>query len=342
VKTTRSRTLNRFVGWAFVYWGLSAVALVGAAEAPVPARVATLAARSLLTALAVSPSGQLLAVGERGHILLSRDGGAHWRQSSVPVDALLTAACFVDDQVGYVVGHDETILATADGGSHWRIAHFAPDAAQPFLSVACDPSGDVIAVGAYATLARSTDHGQTFAITELSAAPLKEKKRPARMDDDADLEQPHLNAIASSSDGTVYIAGEAGHLYRSDDHGHQWVALPSPYAGSFFAVQPIGEAGVLVAGLRGHLFRSADRGQHWVEIRSGVDALLDGSTILPDGRVVIVGLAGVVLTSSDGAQTFSSSRMADRKGLAAVVAGPEGPIIVGENGVRRLSLKSRE
>jgi photosystem II stability/assembly factor-like uncharacterized protein len=283
----------------------------------------------------------LMAVGERGHVLVSRDGGEQWQQSAVPVDVLLTGVCFSDDQTAYVVGHDETILTTHDAGAHWRVAHYAPDTRQPLLDVACLPDGTVIAVGAYATVARSDDHGVHFRVTELQAAPVPSVHKAARMDDDAELEQPHLNAIARADDGSVYVAGEAGHLYRSNDGGSHWLSLPSPYEGSWFSVLPLGGPSVLVAGLRGHLYRSDDRGEHWLLVPSGVDTMLDGATRLVDGRIVVVGLAGVVLTSADNGHQFDVTRMADRKGIAAVGSTSLRPVVVGESGVHPLTLSVR-
>jgi photosystem II stability/assembly factor-like uncharacterized protein len=321
---------------------LGLISLVAwSAEAPVAASGAPLAVQSLLTTVASTPAGRLVAVGERGHILLSEDGGEHWRQAAVPVDVLLTGACFVDDQVGYVVGHDETILTTRDGGSTWTTAHFAPDARQPFLDVSCASDGTVLVVGAYATLAHGEPQGRSFRISELVAASQQTTRHAARMDDDAELEQPHLNAVARARGGELYVAAEGGHLYRSDDGGMRWVSLPSPYSGSFFAILAVGDSSVLAAGLRGHLYRSDDRGLHWSRIDTGTDVLLDGAAILPDGRIIIVGLAGVVLVSNDDGRSFVRLRMLDRKGLSSVTNGPRGPVVVGEAGVQRLRLGKR-
>ena len=38
------------------------------------------------------------------------------------------------------------------------------------------------------------------------------------------------------SDGTMYIAAEAGSFYRSDDGGENWITLATPYEGSYFGV----------------------------------------------------------------------------------------------------------
>ena len=318
---------------------ISSLAL--SAEPPVAASKARLAVQSLLTTVVSTPGGRLVAAGERGHILLSEDGGEHWRQAAVPVDVLLTGACFVDDQVGYVVGHDETILTTRDGGSTWTIVHFAPDARQPFLDVSCASDGHVLVVGAYATLAHGEPPGHSFRIGELVAAPQQVTRHAARMDDDAELEQPHLNAVARARGGELYVAAEGGHLYRSDDGGTRWMSLPTPYSGSFFAMLTLGDSTVLAGGLRGHLYRSDDRGLHWDRIETGTDALLDSAAVMPDGRIVVVGLGGVVLVSNDDGHSFTRLRMPDRKGLSAVTNGPSGPVVVGEAGVQRLRLEQR-
>ena len=46
---------------------------------------------------AVALDERLVAVGERGHILISTDNGASWRQVEVPTRAMLTAVTFLDD-----------------------------------------------------------------------------------------------------------------------------------------------------------------------------------------------------------------------------------------------------
>jgi photosystem II stability/assembly factor-like uncharacterized protein len=330
-----SRAPLRHRVWALgAFWAL----LASAGEPPVPAAPSALAVKSLLTAVTASPEGTLLAVGERGHVMISRDGGGHWSQSVTPVDVLLTGACFLDNKTAVVVGHDETILVSQDSGIHWAVVRYAPETRQPLLDVACLPDGSVIAVGAYATVAHSTDRGAHFAVGELSAIPLPTRRKIARMDDDAELEQPHLNAIARAEDGALYIAGEAGHLYRSTDRGAHWVSLPSPYAGSLFTVLPLGGTALITAGLRGHLYRSDDQGEHWVAVPTAVDTLLDGAARLYPERVVVVGLAGVVLVSGDGGRSFQARRLEDRKGVAAVAMSPLGPVIVGESGAHRLTL----
>jgi photosystem II stability/assembly factor-like uncharacterized protein len=84
----------------------------------VPAQRSALAPKNLM--LGVARAGlRLVAVGQRGHIVYSIDGGATWQQASVPVSSDLTAVFFVNDQKGWAVGHDGVIVHTSDGGLTW-------------------------------------------------------------------------------------------------------------------------------------------------------------------------------------------------------------------------------
>ena len=289
----------------------------GKVDWAVPAR---LAPQSLL--LDAAQRGNLLvAVGERGHVLLSHDGGATWQQAKVPSRALLTAVWLHDERLGWAVGHDETILATADGGVTWERVHFAPQTERPLLDVWFADAARGFAVGAYGAFLRTTDGGRSW------------QEQPIGEDDF------HLNAIAAAPDGTLYLAAEAGHLYRSTDAGETWQSLPSPYGGSFFGVLPLTDGAVIAMGLRGHLYRSADRGDSWTAIETGTLATLTSGRELGDGRVVVAGLAGTVVRSTDHGRTFTTTEQADRKGNAALLAIGSGAdlLLIGEGGARRVA-----
>jgi photosystem II stability/assembly factor-like uncharacterized protein len=354
------RVLGTFVlavgtGFAVAAGGSAPPAGGPPGEAPRPAAnpaagqsvIAPLAARSLLLDVQAVPgaAGTLVAVGERGHVLKSTDGGGTWTQQPTPTRASLTAVTFADPQHGWAVGHDEVILRTTDGGATWTRTHYAPEREQPLLDVWFADANDGLAIGAFSTVYRSTDGGATWSPVEFAPRPLVKApaKKPAADDSDLDmadddgLDQPHLNAIAGTAGGRLYVAAEAGHLYRSDDGGATWLELPSPYEGSFFGVLPLDGDAVLAFGLRGHLFRSDDAGATWQKLESGTEALLSGGVRLEDGSIAIAGLAGTVIVSRDGGRTFVAHREPDRKGFAAVAPGRGGVVLAGEAGVRTLA-----
>jgi photosystem II stability/assembly factor-like uncharacterized protein len=287
-------------------------------EAPENSIQAPLAARSLkLDAVAVD--GGLVAVGHRGHILISSDGGETWQQADVPTRATLTGVDFYDRNLGWVVGHDSVILRTEDGGVTWERVYWAPEDEAPFFDVWFSDAENGIAIGAYGSYYTTSDGGTTWSFEPIG---------------DTDW---HLHQIARAADGRLYMAAEAGMAYRSDDGGETWTELLTPYQGSFFGVLPLEGDVVLLFGLRGHLFRSEDAGETWEEIETGTVAMLTSGITLADGTIVITGLGGIVLVSSDGGRTFEIIEQSSRRGIQTVVqASDDSLLLVGEFGVRLL------
>ena len=287
---------------------------------PEPAIMAPLASKTLaLDGYAVD--GALVAVGERGHILISADGGESWQQEASPTRTMLTGVYFHDRNLGWAVGHDSAILRTTDGGVTWELVNWTPEDEAPFFDVWFSDADNGVAIGAYGAYYETTDGGATWSSRWIS-------------DDDW-----HLHKIARAENGRLYIAAEAGSFYRSDDNGENWVTLPTEYQGSYFGVLPLEGDSVLLFGLRGHLFRSDDAGETWDELDTGTVAMLTDGQVLADGTVVIVGLGGTVLTSSDQGHTFALHQQANRRGISAAVETGDGSLLlVGEFGVKTAAL----
>lgn len=299
---------------------LVAAAMVSAQEEAVPEQSlqAPLAARSLMLDAAAA-EGVLVAVGERGHILISSDQGESWQQAVVPTRAMLTGVYFHDRNHGWVVGHDSVILRTTDGGSSWERVHWAPEEENPLLDVWFSDADNGYAVGAYGSFFVTSDGGVSWT------------SRPLGEDDF------HLNHFARSANGHLYLAAEAGMIYRSDDQGETWSVLPSPYTGSFFGTLPLDGDALLLFGLQGHLFRSEDAGETWAEVETGTTAMLTDGVRTTDGTILITGLGGVVLVSNDGGLSFERVQQPDRRGISAVVAIEGGRLFMtGEFGVKVL------
>lgn len=301
--------------------GLTAThAIVTAVGDGDPAMKAPLASQSLLLDVA-RRDDLVVTVGERGHILVSRDGGGSWTQADVPSRALLTGVFMFDQQLGWAVGHDEIVLRTRDGGLNWERVHYAPDNERPLLDVWFADDRRGLAISAYGGLLATSDGGDTWESRLVSA------------DDDF-----HLNHIVMAADGALYLAAEAGHLYRSDDGGETWQSLPSPYAGSFFGLLPLSDGSLLAFGLRGHLFRSQDRGGTWEQIATETEATLTSGLEIAPGRFVIAGLAGTVLWG-DAEGRVRKQELDDRKGIVAVARADDRTLLLfGEGGVQHLEI----
>lgn len=286
----------------------------------VPASFSHLAASSPL--FSITQAGKrLVAVGQRGHILISDDDGRQWQQAVVPVSTDLTAVHFPTPAKGWAVGHDGVILHSTDGGRTWvkqldgrqaaalilryyehhgrkddpsvagimveaeRMLAEGPD--QPFLNVWFEDEKTGYAIGAFNLILKTTDGGTSWApISELVDNP----------------NRYHLYGISASGDD-CYIVGELGLLLRRDRASGRFIGLPSPYKGSYFGV--LSRPGLAVIfGLRGNAFRSEDGGKSWQVIETRIQSSIHAGTILQDGRIVLASQGGNVLISEDDARTF--------------------------------------
>lgn len=315
----RAPTLAIVMACLFVLSG-AGVNLAQTDDEPEQAILAPLASRSLALDAAAA-EGLLVAVGQRGHILISHDGGASWRQAEAPTRAMLTGVYFHDSSLGWAVGHDSVILRTVDGGETWERVHWAPEEESPLLDVWFSDSENGFAIGAYGGFYVTSDGGASWSFEPISQ-------------DDF-----HLQQIARSESGRLYLAAEAGMAYRSDDDGVTWAELAPPYRGSFFGVLPLEDDTLLLFGLRGNLLRSEDAGETWQALETGTVAMLTDGVRIADGRIVITGLGGVVLLSDDQGRTFELRQQSSRRGIEAVVETGDGELLmVGEFGVRMVSV----
>lgn len=263
---------------------------------------------------------RVVAVGERGHILFSDDDGRTWKQAKVPTRVTLTAVYFPDANNGWAVGHDSTILHSADRGSTWTLQFRSSESESPFLDVWFRDSSNGFAIGAYGQFLVTVNGGESWAAKRVS-------------DDDY-----HLNGIAADSEGRLFIAAEAGQIYRSDDGGVAWESLPSPYIGSFFGIAIAPDDRVLVFGLRGHLFSSDDHGKTWSSVDTGTESSLMGSAQIDTSSLAVVGLGGTVLLSRDNGKSFIRHVVPDRTGLASAVGADASVLLFGETGMHRIDL----
>ena len=304
--------------------------------------IAPLASRSLLLD-GIAKDGKFIIVGERGHTLVSNNGG-DWYQVDVPTRSTLTGVYFLNRNLGWAVGHDAVILRTTDGGQHWEKVYFEPEEEAPLLSIWFRDEQYGIAIGAYGYFLVSNDGGKTWIRNELKVNNIDNPdegitKDAPDADEFTDTYDLHLNDIALSDAGQLYIAAEAGRVYRSDDFGESWNEMPSPYIGSLFGVLPLSENSVLVFGLRGHLFRSDDAGLTWQEIKTGTTEMLTDAIRLSDGKVVIVGLGGTLLVSRDNGENFYLNEQSGRNGYSAVMEEGTGKLLtVGEGGIKHINL----
>lgn len=318
-----------------------------------PARESARAQHSLQ--LAVARAGnRLVAVGERGTVLLSDDAGRSWRQAgSVPVSVALTDVHFASASHGWAVGHSGVVLHSADGGETWqrqldgnqaaviirddakrraeageegaaaalRSAEYlvsdGPD--KPFLGVRFRDELRGYVVGAYGLALHTVDGGKSWQ-SLVGQIPNPRGK--------------HLYQIQIDGN-SLLIAGEQGALFRSGDGGASFAEIRTPYSGTFFGALDLEGDALLAFGLRGNAWRSADAGASWQRVELGQPVTISAGRQLQDGSVLLADESGRLLRSTDGGQHFAALAVQPGTGLTGIAEAADGALIL--SGARGLS-----
>lgn len=258
----------------------------------------------------------LVAVGERGHIVLSTDGES-WQQAEVvPTRSTLTTVFSLGERL-WAGGHDAVIITSGDGGDTWTREFFDPERQQAVMDIVFTDENNGVAIGSYGLYLRTTDGGQSW--------------EDAMVDEESDY---HLNSLVRFSDGRRIIAGEAGYSYRSHDDGETWEAMEMPYLGSMWGALQTDENCVLFYGLRGHVMESCDFGASWAELETGSLASISGAA-QHDGLLLLAANSGTILIRDDGGK-FTVYHHSSGGDFAAVLSLGDGNfLLVGEDGVNK-------
>ncbi len=314
---------------------------------PKPAQIMPKAAQSILNDV-IQVGDTLLAVGDRGHVLRSRDAKT-WTQVATPVQAMLNRVRFLDERTGWVVGHDATILKTTDGGKSWRSIHSDTQWGKPFYDILFLNEQRGFVTGANGVFKHTRDGGQSWELLE----------------PDFTMHGLHLNSILRLADGTLVIGGEKGLMARSGDAGETWEQVQTPYAGSFFGMLPYGDSGVFVFGLRGNVYSAeaimalpvqdsmewdefsletiTDNAQlaktGWHYYPNTLKESLFGGTPLGAREVLLVGVNGAVVRTAQGRMSTVSTSLEHTLGSALLL--DQGLITVGLTGVQAIAFEHR-
>lgn len=332
------------------------VAVVSAAMAgPLsqPATMTPRAAHAMLTRV-VQAGDRLVAMGERGLVVLSDDGGRQWRQARVPVSVTLTSASFANAREGWIAGHSGVVLHTADGGENWSLqtdgvalakatlaqAQALPQADadreqriesaqrlvddgadKPLLSICFADAQHGLVVGAFGLAAGTDDGGKTW-------TPCRDRlANPMSM---------HLYAVAHH-EKTWVVAGEQGVLMRSDDDGAHFQALTSPNERTLFAATATQKGGFVFAGLLGAACRIEPGSTAVTAIELSAPLTILSCVQLRDGGVLLLAQGGRVLVSRDGGAHFTEQPLPSRAPLTSLIDAADGGLVATSlGGVARL------
>lgn len=257
-----------------------------------------------LTGICFADAANGWAVGHRGVILATRDGGAHWTRQLDGVQVAQSILHVRQDPERI----DEARRLVAEGAD------------KPFLTVQCMGDGRVLALGAYGLAFSTKNAGQSW------------QPALALLDGSDSL---HLNAVQVLG-GRVYVAGEQGALLRVNNDLQGFTRFASPYEGSFFGLLATRNNSLLAVGLRGHVLRSVDQGSSWQPVNLASTKSLTAATELRDGSLLLADESGQGWLSRDDGRSFRAVLPEERFPLIALLALSDGgSLAVGTHGITR-------
>jgi photosystem II stability/assembly factor-like uncharacterized protein len=344
-----------------------------------PATQSTLASKSVLMSMTID-NNTVLAVGERGHII-NWQTSDHWTQHQSPVSVAITDVILLSNGSKIAVGHDGIILKKTMGSTTWRkvltgreitklkikqmeLKHqalqlvilktedeyeleeltyqlddlaFAMEDNQieiksgpnkPLLSVARTAKDILFASGAYGTLLTSIDKGESWELVS------------NRLDNPDSF---HLNSIITTSTDELFIVGENGIGFYSNNLGQTWSTMSLPYSGSLFGIvaNTVKDKTQLIAfGLQGNFIVSVDGGFIWQHKKLPISASLLGGSFSKEGTAYLVGHGGLIVSfNPERPESFNISKHPSGAAFSSVLVKEHSLILAGQFGISEWSTK---
>ncbi|HMS33076.1 MAG TPA: YCF48-related protein [Ignavibacteria bacterium] len=230
------------------------------------------------------------AVGEKGEILKTKDGGIRWSVLNRFTTKFLNSVYFVNTNTGFAAGDSGTIFKTSDGGSSWIDQ----------------------------TNYRRYNINCIFFTNELSGIaaggnPENERAFIYKTDDGGNswyevydsLSLGVLNSVDFYSESGGIAVGKNGNVLYSYDAGESWMTDNiSPV--NLYSVSFQNNINGLISGANGIIYKTTDGGNSWNTIVSGYFIKLNAVKYRDHNFAASAGEKGTVLYSYNGGYNWSS------------------------------------
>ena len=288
------------------------------------------------------------AVGDRGTIWHTDDGGGNWRLQRSGVTCRLESVCFIDRQTGWAAGgfsHPYTqtstgvLLATRDGGQNW---HYNPQLLLPALrdlrffdrkhgrAVGCPsamfPSGGFMTDDGGRSwspmagerisswLAADFLDPNTGALAGRNGALAAVRRGGVHPTRTGGLGMRNLRRLKLQAPVHGWLVGDGGLVMRTTDLGTSWQVppgrIPRETARQFdFAALAVRGEKCWIAGSPGtRVFCSADAGGTWNVHPTSARVPIHGLCFVDGEHGWAVGALGTILATDDGGRTWRRQR----------------------------------
>lgn len=223
------------------------------------------------------------AVGDNGMIRHTVNGGQNWTTQTSPMEGLLTAVFFLDENNGWIVNRDNwgEICHTSDGGDTWTL--------QPEYSL--NPFNDIFfinpekgwAVGMDTTLMRTVDGGQNW------------------LNCDVDVYgNPYMRSVQFIDEMKGWAVGTGGAILMSNDGGVSWQEIHSGFNELLQSVCFTDPLNGWACGTDGNILRTIDGGYNWFRQYSGMGRYITAVCFVDPLHGWIAGEGGAIKMTDNG------------------------------------------
>jgi len=299
------------------------------------------------------------AVGDRGVIWHTDNGGRTWDKQPSGVSCRLESVSFIDERHGWAVGglvrpitlrSAGVVIRTNDGGQTWNRIE------TPMLPALCRVKFlDTLhgwAVGEPSALYprgvfRSTDGGRSWnpvgggegaawlsgdflsrdAGIVVGKFGIHSTISGGRIDaqDHASRSLPSARSVRLFGNGRALLVGSGGMLRTSRDRGNTWQTIdtlplpPNDAPFDFSAIAVVGQD-AWVAGTPGSsILHSSDHGRGWESFSTGQPLPINGLCFVDEKRGWAAGALGTILSTDDGGRSWSVQRRGGTRAALLVV-----------------------
>ncbi|MBI3123916.1 MAG: T9SS type A sorting domain-containing protein [Ignavibacteriales bacterium] len=185
----------------------------------------------------ISKSKLGFAVGERGTIEKTEDGGTTWKTLLNDNWNALRSIFFINKNIGWVgSSFPGGIYKTTNGGSYWELTTFKKSCTKLYFSD--ENNGFVFGYTAFKTSNSGVKWDTIFPYDS------------------------YIRSVAFFEDNIWFVYGKAG-IYKSTDNGNNWVWIPVEGIEQWFSIYFVDKQKGWAVTLQGTLIKSVDGGNTW-------------------------------------------------------------------------------
>jgi photosystem II stability/assembly factor-like uncharacterized protein len=244
------------------------------------------------------------AVGSRGTLLSTLDGGKTWQHKPQPTEDAIRDIYFTNERDGWLLcerniydlrSNDEQrayLMKTSDGGDHWKRTNLrGANVDARLMRAMFNATGHGWAFGEGGVIFRTEDAGTSW---------LK-------------LQAPTRYLLLGGSfidDDSAWLVGAGGTILQTSDGGETWHQGSLTAAGSvrFNAVSFVDARYGWAVGSAGIIYRTINGGRSWQLQSSGVSAHLLDVKFFDASEGWAAGSEGTLLHTRDGGRHWMSER----------------------------------